>query len=129
MWLQFFWGVTAFFLVAPAVFGPQDQGMIRRGLNNRVLQWLGLISYGIYLWHEAVIDWYLRLVHATPQDFFHFSFIRVTLFMLFFTIIFATISYYCVERPALRLKDRDLRAWLRSHTSDKTTVRSGPPER
>jgi peptidoglycan/LPS O-acetylase OafA/YrhL len=122
MWLQFFWGVTAFFMVAPAVFGPQDQGVIRRGLNNRVLQWLGLISYGIYLWHEAVIDWYLRLVHATPHDFFHFSFIRVTLFMLFFTIIFAAISYYFVEKPAMRLKDRDVRAWLRTRSRESDTV-------
>jgi len=101
MWLQFFWGVTGFFLVAPAVFGPQDQGLIRRGLNNRVLQWLGLISYGIYLWHEALIDWYLRLTRPVA---FNSSFIRMTVFMMITVVIFAALSYYLVERPALRLK-------------------------
>jgi peptidoglycan/LPS O-acetylase OafA/YrhL len=117
MWLQFFWGMTGFFLVAPAVFGPQDQGRIRRALNNRVLLWLGLISYGIYLWHEAVIDWYLNLTDAVA---FRSSFGRMTLFMLVFTILFSAISYYVVERPALRLKRHD--PW--SRLRNRGTVRS-----
>jgi peptidoglycan/LPS O-acetylase OafA/YrhL len=35
-------------------------------------------------------------------------------------VIAAAISYYAVERPILRLKDRDLQAWLRR----RGTVRS-----
>jgi peptidoglycan/LPS O-acetylase OafA/YrhL len=114
MWLQFFWGVTAFFLIAPAVFGPQDRGMIRGFLNNRVVQWVGLVSYGIYLWHEAIIDWFLHLHHVKVGTFPRESFLHMTLFMIFFTLIAAAISYYCVERPALRFKDRKFTSWFKS---------------
>lgn len=105
MWLQFFWGATAFFLVAPAVFGPQDRGGVRRFLTNRVVAWVGLTSYGIYLWHEAVIDWYLNLTEPVA---FASSFAWMTLFMAGVTAVFAAASYYLVERPVLRLKDRPL---------------------
>jgi peptidoglycan/LPS O-acetylase OafA/YrhL len=114
MWLQFFWGLVGFFLVAPVVFGARDGGFVRRFLTNRVLTWLGLISYGIYLWHESVIDWYLNLTEPIP---FSSSFLKMTLFMAFFTVVFAAASYYLVERPALRLKDRPAGSWFRPRRS------------
>ncbi len=117
MWLQFFWGVTGLFLVAPAVFGRQEKGLIHRFLNNRVVQWLGLVSYGIYLWHETVIDWYLHLHHVQAGTFPTESFTKMTLFMAAFTVLFAAVSYYVVERPALRLKNRDIRSWFRPRSS------------
>ncbi|MCU1353487.1 MAG: putative integral rane acyltransferase, partial [Acidimicrobiales bacterium] len=46
---------VAFFLVLPAVFGPQDQGLARRFLGSRPMQLLGRISYGIFLWQVLVI--------------------------------------------------------------------------
>jgi peptidoglycan/LPS O-acetylase OafA/YrhL len=111
MWLQFFWGVTGFFLVAPAVFGPQDRGVIRRFLTLRVVAWLGLVSYGIYLWHEAMIDWYLRLTEPIA---FGSNAGRMTAFMIATTLVVSAISYYALERPVLRLKDRPLRTWFGS---------------
>ena len=44
---------------AGGVRGPAE-GRIRRFLAARVMVWLGLISYGIYLWHEAWLTIYLR---------------------------------------------------------------------
>jgi peptidoglycan/LPS O-acetylase OafA/YrhL len=110
MWLQFFWGVTGFFLVLPAVFGRRDTGPVHRVLHNRVAAWIGLISYGIYLWHEAIIDWYLHLTDAVA---FRESFLKMTVFMLAFTFIIAALSYYLLERPVLRLKDRPATTWFR----------------
>jgi peptidoglycan/LPS O-acetylase OafA/YrhL len=57
-----------------------------------------------------MIDWYLRLTNAVA---FNSSFGRMTAFMLVSMVVAAAISYYVVERPALRLKDRDLQSWLR----------------
>ena len=46
----------AFFLILPAVFGAQHTGVTRRFLQLRPMVYLGTISYGIYLWHQAFIE-------------------------------------------------------------------------
>lgn len=51
---QVLFGVIAVLLVAPVV-GPQDQGVVRRLLTARPLWALGVVSYGIYLWHISVL--------------------------------------------------------------------------
>jgi peptidoglycan/LPS O-acetylase OafA/YrhL len=109
-WLLFFWGIVGVTAIAPAVFGPQRSGSIRALLRWRPVAWLGTISYGIYLWHEAVLDWYLRrpgnVVFGTPV-------VETTLIMLLGSIVLAALSYYVVERPALSLKNRPVTQWLR----------------
>lgn len=110
---QFLYGLTALFLVVPAVLG----GDSRRGLPRRFLLWrpvafVGLVSYGVYLWHQAWIsevsgwiDYALfppdgSIVVATvPQ------FVVVLAGALALTVVTATVSYYLVERPVLRFKD------------------------
>ena len=68
---QFLYGATAFFLLLPAVFGPQDRGLVRRFLRWQPMVYLGLISYGIYLWHQA---WIERAVSWTGRPVFRASF-------------------------------------------------------
>lgn len=106
--LQFFYGLGSFFLLLPAIFGPQKQGVIRKLLTTPVVVWLGLISYGIYLWHESALEAFADWTDS-PQFVANFSDAMVVTVVL--TLIAATISYYVVERPALKLKDR--RLWRR----------------
>ena len=101
--MHLLYGLTAFFFLLPGIFGPQDQGTIRRLLRNRVVQALGVVSYGIYLWHENWIEKFLDWRGIAP---FSGDFWPMLGAVLGLTIASAAVSYVLVERPALRLKRR-----------------------
>jgi peptidoglycan/LPS O-acetylase OafA/YrhL len=64
--------------------------------------WIGAISYGIYLWHVIVFDVYKHTFHIqTLQQRAAFAPL-----LLATTLAVAALSYYVVEMPFLRLKDR-----------------------
>jgi peptidoglycan/LPS O-acetylase OafA/YrhL len=94
---QLLYGVTAFFLVVPAVFGPQQEGLVRRFLQARVVVLLGLVSYGIYLWQ---FYWLTKFEGWSDNRTFWVVLVVVTAL----TVATATASYVVVERPALALK-------------------------
>jgi peptidoglycan/LPS O-acetylase OafA/YrhL len=93
--------VVAIGLVMPAVFGEPTRGWVRRVLAFPPLLWVGLVSYGFYLWHLAVIE---KLKDGGWDDK-----LGVPLFVvvaLAGALAIAAASWYCVERPALRLGRR-----------------------
>lgn len=105
-------GLAAGLLLAPAVLGAR--GPVRAILSWRPLAWLGLISYGIFLWHFPLGVWlglqggYPKL-HGGGLDIVHRVHPAAT-FVLFaatlaVSIVVAAASYYIVELPFLRLKD------------------------
>jgi peptidoglycan/LPS O-acetylase OafA/YrhL len=47
-------GIIALLLLAPAVFEDRSGGLPRRLIARPVVAWLGLVSYGIFLWHYVV---------------------------------------------------------------------------
>jgi peptidoglycan/LPS O-acetylase OafA/YrhL len=91
------------FLLLPAIFGPQGQGLIRRLLRNRAVQWLGLVSYGLYLWNETMIEKYLDWTDSTA---FNTSFLPMLIGVTVLTAAISAASYYVLERPVLSLKKR-----------------------
>jgi peptidoglycan/LPS O-acetylase OafA/YrhL len=99
---HYLYGAVAFFLLLPAVFGAPRQGLLRRWLANPVLAWLGLISYGIFLWNASVFEQFVRWRVISPGD--AFSFEKLCLLGLAPTVVIAAASYYVIERPALSLK-------------------------
>lgn len=68
-------------------------------LSSRVLAWLGLVSYGIFLYHQVFVGAFLS-THRAP-----FGFVVYTLAVSAATIACAALSYYLVERPLLRFKE------------------------
>jgi peptidoglycan/LPS O-acetylase OafA/YrhL len=100
--------VLAVAVLAPAIFTSERRDRVRRLLAWRPLLYVGLVSYGVYLWHQALVQ---RIGgELTPW-------MRDTLglglearFAVLFAVTLAaatsvaTVSYYALERPLLRLK-------------------------
>jgi peptidoglycan/LPS O-acetylase OafA/YrhL len=101
-WLyeHIFYGAIAFFLLLPAVFGGSLGGLPRVILRNRVLAWLGLISYGIFLWHHPIVG------QLAKRDWGDWRFVGMTLATFAIATACAAASYYGVERRLLRFKHR-----------------------
>jgi peptidoglycan/LPS O-acetylase OafA/YrhL len=102
------------FLVAPVLFGDHAGGFPRRLMAWRPLVWLGLVSYGAYLWHLAVVS--ILGERADPghfsasglglaQEIHHFTTPILLVLTLAATAALAALSYYFVELPFLRRKE------------------------
>lgn len=98
----------------PAIFGPQDRGLIRRFLRWRPIAYTGLVSYGIYLWHEGWLDHWLVWTGrpsfvgllSTHSRISPTTYPLVLMLTVLSALVTATISYYLLERPVLHMKDR-----------------------
>ncbi|WP_332772925.1 acyltransferase family protein [Phenylobacterium sp.] len=84
------WGIAGAELATVAILaGLSSSPAITRALSWRPLTALGVISYGVYLWHWPVAvlledaPWWLALPTATAA-----------------AVVLATISYWTVEKPA-----------------------------
>lgn len=94
--------VVAVAVVIPAVFGEPREGLTRRILGSRALVYLGVISYGFYLYHWAVLrqilSWRLEgtLGPISTWTWLAIAFVGA--------LILGSLSWYLVERPALSLK-------------------------
>ncbi len=100
---QELYGAFAFLLLLPAVFGPQDRSPIRRLLRSWPLASLGVISYGIYLWHLDLINQFMKWT-GWHDGMVPFWILACAAFGL--AIAFASASYFGLERPILRFKGR-----------------------
>lgn len=105
---ELLYSLSAFFLLLPAVFGPQDRGITRRFLRLGPMVYLGTISYGIYLWHQAFIEKIHQWGGWSDNPLPNGPFLVHVLGALALAIAAATASWYLVERPILALKDRPL---------------------
>ena len=87
----------AWTLVLHAVLG--GTGLVTRFFRLRPMVWIGKLSYGLYLWHLPVfVAVHQHLTGVLPP-------VQVVV-ALAITFSGASISYYFVERPFLRLKRR-----------------------
>ena len=89
-------GVFALLLMLPAVFGPAGKGAVRRLLSSRALTLVGLVSYGIYLWHQWLIAQLIDHLDLHEGD---IPVVPFTLGVLVLVLVLATITYLAVERP------------------------------
>jgi peptidoglycan/LPS O-acetylase OafA/YrhL len=65
--------------------------------------YLGIVSYGVYLWHNNFLE-QARIWCGYPV--FNGNFLMLLTIALAWSLVFASASYYLVELPILRRKDR-----------------------
>lgn len=72
-------------------------------LRWKPIRALGIISYGFYVYHDLLHDFYSDLAHRISPEYAY----PLTLLIAFTaTILIATLSYRLLEKPLLKLKDR-----------------------
>jgi peptidoglycan/LPS O-acetylase OafA/YrhL len=88
-------GTIASFLISLimmySIFGPQKRWF--KILNLPILNYIGLLSYSIYLWQQVFISGSKYWVTKFPQN-------------LIFLFLMSMFSYYIVEKPFLKLKKK-----------------------
>ena len=113
-----FYGLFAVFLVLPAVFGAMGRGWVRPLLASRPMALLGLVSYGIYLWHVTVLE---MLRQWTDWDIWNVPSVPYLMLVIAITAALATVSYNLVERPAIFLG-----RWLTRRRSSRAAASRAP---
>jgi len=96
------YGLIGVLVVLPAALGTDGGGWVRSLLAWRPLAWVGLISYGVYLWHLPLADEVNSWLGPKVDD---FGFPAVTVATFAAAVTAAALSYYLVEKPLLRFRD------------------------
>jgi peptidoglycan/LPS O-acetylase OafA/YrhL len=102
-----------FYIIGRAAHNHNNK--LGRVLNNKFVQFLGKISYGVYLYHliistllqETFKHLFQALLQSQEPSFFYYNqyLLSAPLYFLI-TIIIASISFQIVEKPLLGLKDK-----------------------
>ncbi len=119
-------GVVAVGLALPAVLDRGPRTGIGRLLGSRPLAWLGLISYGIYLYHQPIADALNGGVTSAGDATVRFLWLFPATVAI--AVAAGALSYYVVERPALRLKEIGTRFIGAEQPAGELVVDGGPPQ-
>jgi peptidoglycan/LPS O-acetylase OafA/YrhL len=84
--------------VAPLTVPHDRSRFIEAVLTNPVMRYLGKISYGVYLWHIALIYFWNDSLFNGP------AYLEAIILPL--SVAAATLSFYLVEHPAMKLREQ-----------------------
>ena len=94
-------------MLAPLVLGDgAPRGLPARVTGHPLMRWLGLVSYGIFLWHYVFA---IKLGAGGA----HASFVPVLVGSAAGSIALGALSFYALERPLMRLRYRPAPWWPR----------------
>ena len=111
-------GITLFLLGCLMFLLSQPSRVLLFLFSNKVLMYLGDISYSIYLFHFLVLQIFLKAIdhwhlHGMVRQSIYWQIIFYSLFLLF-CILIAVLSYHFIESPCRRR----LRAFTKRHFAE-----------
>lgn len=77
---------------AALIIGSEPGAWVNKLLSNKLLVWLGLISYSLYLWHWPILT-FLRIIRGRDLS------IEASLLALALSTILAYLTYKFIETP------------------------------
>ena len=103
---QGLYGAIGFCLLFPLVFGSARRSTVRAFVQSGPMEWLGTISYSVYLWHmvfvvhpwEPLADRFGAVRDTDLWDYAGTDFWSYLVIALVPTMVVSVISYYVVER-------------------------------
>jgi peptidoglycan/LPS O-acetylase OafA/YrhL len=91
-------GLIAILVLMPAIVARGKSRIVHGILNNKALTWVGLISYGLYLWHDPL----LFELRGAGRPLSLEASLAATVFTWCVTFAIASASYYVLEVPMMR---------------------------
>ncbi|MCA0230601.1 MAG: acyltransferase [Bacteroidetes bacterium] len=114
IWERFFASIFFTFLIGGGIIGYK--GWFKWFLEHPVSNYLGKISYGLYVYHNFVYNHYhspalhptVRLFNKLGRTFPDFGNMHFVQFVILFvlTTIVASVSWFLIEKPINNLKDK-----------------------
>lgn len=101
---NFLFSLFAFFIIIKAS-QMKFSSFTKFILENKLVVHIGKISYGIYLYHFFMRDFYNQMIDLFPNYFYSESPFKI-FFLFLFSIVFAEISWFLIEKPIYRFKSR-----------------------
>jgi peptidoglycan/LPS O-acetylase OafA/YrhL len=88
-------------------------------LTNKPLVWIGMISYGLYLWHNLIFILVREKITESP--------LSILVLGSIVSLACATMSYYLLEKPCLKLKKRFAADSAQTQNSESAFGAPAPP--
>ena len=94
---QTLYGVVGIAMIAPVIFVRRGTSGFVAFLAWRPLAWLGVVSYGIYLWHQAAIEWTMEILDWPDLT---GNFLVLVISATLVSTAIAALSHRFVEEPS-----------------------------
>jgi peptidoglycan/LPS O-acetylase OafA/YrhL len=111
-------GLVAICFFWPAVSAAHRRSRVVWLLASRPLAWVGLVSYGIFLWHQRVLGFFATRISSELWQ---------GVFAAVVVTGVAAGSYYVIERPFLRRKPGISRRAMEKESDRPEEPRRKPP--
>lgn len=105
LFYRFSFSITCFWIIGIAAL-PGFKGIVQTFLENKLIIYLGKISYGLYLYHHFMpylCSYFLKLFSFSlplPQ----FSNFEYPILYFLLTLMLSFLSWHCIEKPFNALK-------------------------